>query len=139
MTVTISCSNVPFRIISINSPIHITDMTIGRIYLTIAIHHLPILIVLLLAFKNSMSLSALNIHAYRMHSKTIANNTAIWLINVSTYPIKISPLEVAKIIEITAPTMIRIVIVLFLDHANLFCIENDKGSTMERMLVRPAR
>ncbi len=41
--------------------------------------------------------------------------------------------------DMHAPTTISIVMVFDLERPNLFCIENDNGSIVERMLVRPAR
>lgn len=67
----------PLLATSINPPIQMIDMKIGRTYFTIINHHLPNLIVLLLSFKKLTNFSAFYIQANKIHSTITPNSNAI--------------------------------------------------------------
>ena len=98
----------------------ITIKTIGMMYLTVTVHHFPIFIIQVFAFRNSINLSVLNSYAKITHSINTEITSEILLTNSSVTVTKTSAGEVVYIIDSVHPTMHKFVTALFLVKLNLF-------------------
>ena len=105
---------------SYSPPNHITAIRIGLRYFTCHIHHFPSIILLLLLFRKSTNLSALNTQAKSTHSTNTESIMTMLFTNMSVTPSMYPPADVAYTIEASPPIMHNIAVALDLVNPNLF-------------------